>query len=191
MQNRNKIEYQGWILEKVSDPTILQDFECGDDDLNDYYRNDSENHRKQFLTQTYCFHRIDHSWEDSLAFVDICNDSLKIENLPQDLMSSIPEGKSYPFYPAIKVTRLGVSAEAKGQGIGTKLLNAVKHLFITDNRTGCRFITVDAYNSEKVLNFYKEHNGFEELKFRSSRENRRTIPLVFDLARISIIEENN
>lgn len=190
MQNRNKIEYQGWVLEKVPDSSILQDFECGDEDLNDYYRNDSENHRKQLLTQTYCFYRADLSWEDSLAFVDICNDSLRIKDLPPELMAAVPEGKSYPFYPAIKVTRLGVSVEAKRQGIGTKLLNAVKYLFITDNRTGCRFITVDAYNSEKVLNFYKKHNGFEELKLHSSRENRRTIPLVFDLARISI-EDND
>lgn len=188
MQNRNKIEYQGWILEKVPNPSILQDFECGDDDLNDYYRNDSENHRKQLLTQTYCFHRADHSWEDSLAFVDICNDSLRIKDLPQKLFSTIPESKSYAFYPAIKVTRLGVSVEANRQGIGTKLLNAVKHLFVTDNRTGCRFITVDAYNSEKVLNFYKCRNDFEELKLHSNRESRRTIPLVFDLSRIEVVE---
>ena len=108
MSSRNRIEYQGWILEQVPEPSILQDFECGDDDLNDYYHNDSENHRKQLLTQTYCFHRKDHSWEDSLAFVDICNDSLRIKDLPPDLFTTIPGSKAYPFYPAIKVTRLGV-----------------------------------------------------------------------------------
>lgn len=38
--------------------------------------------------------------------------------------------------------------------IGTNLINIVKKIFVTENRTGGRFITVDAYNTQHVLDFY-------------------------------------
>jgi hypothetical protein len=31
------------------------------------------------------------------------------------------------------------------------------------NKTGCRFLIVDAYNETDVIRFYKEHNNFEFL----------------------------
>jgi GNAT superfamily N-acetyltransferase len=63
-------------------------------------------------------------------------------------------------YPAVLIGRLGVSTKFKKQGIGTELLDFIKLWFIDENnKTGCRFIVVDAYNDECVLNFYKK-NGF-------------------------------
>lgn len=41
--------------------------------------------------------------------------------------------------------------------IGSHTLNMIKKLFVTENRTGCRFITVDAYNNEEVLQFYQKN----------------------------------
>ena len=43
--------------------------------------------------------------------------------------------------------------------IKTKLMSFIKDWFRhEDNKTGCRFIVVDAYNEEKVLRYY-ERNG--------------------------------
>jgi hypothetical protein len=39
-------------------------------------------------------------------------------------------------------------------------MNMIKELFLINNRTGCRFITVDAYNNPDTLKFYKK-NGFD------------------------------
>lgn len=36
------------------------------------------------------------------------------------------------------------------------------YCWITDNKTGCRFLVVDAYNTSRTLNFY-ERNGFKFL----------------------------
>ena len=60
-------------------------------------------------------------------------------------------------YPAVKLCRLGVAADAKGQQIGTTLLNIIKSMFVIENRTGYRFLTVDAYLN--AVPFY-EKNGF-------------------------------
>lgn len=61
----------------------------------------------------------------------------------------------------MKVCRLGVSQSVKGQGIGSVLLDFIKSYFVVDNKTGCRFITVDAYID--AVPFY-EYNEFQHLK---------------------------
>ena len=48
-------------------------------------------------------------------------------------------------YPAAKICRLAINQELKGQHIGQFLINFIKSFFLADNKTGCRFLTVDAY----------------------------------------------
>jgi ribosomal protein S18 acetylase RimI-like enzyme len=84
-------------------------------------------------------------------------------------------------FPAVKIGRLGVSFQYQRQGIGTHLLNLTCKMFLKDNRTGCRFVTVDAYNSESVLDFYKRY-GFDFLTQQD--EERKTRAMFIDLARM-------
>ncbi|VAW70858.1 hypothetical protein MNBD_GAMMA10-395, partial [hydrothermal vent metagenome] len=48
----------------------------------------------------------------------------------------------------------------------------------TDNKTGCRFIVVDAYNKPEVIRFYKR-NGFDFLHNGDKKEDTRI--MIFDL----------
>ena len=48
-----------------------------------------------------------------------------------------------------------------GEVIGSILLDFIKSYFIEDNKTGCRFITVDAYYN--AIQFY-QNNDFQYLK---------------------------
>ena len=48
--DRNKIIDDTWVLEKVNDYPICDSFECGDDDLNDYFHNDVKLHKNELLT---------------------------------------------------------------------------------------------------------------------------------------------
>jgi len=66
--------------------------------------------------------------------------------------------KRLKSYPAVKICRLGT--ELSVRGLGTSLLNMIKSLFLDDNKTGCRFITVDAYAA--AVPFYLK-NGFAPL----------------------------
>jgi GNAT superfamily N-acetyltransferase len=79
----------------------------------------------------------------------------------------------------MKIGRLGVSNNFKGQGIGTIILDYIKELFITNNRTGCRFITVDAYGAS--LTFY-ERNGFGYLTSKDKGMDTRL--MYFDLMKL-------
>ncbi len=81
-------------------------------------------------------------------------------------------------------------------GIGSEMMDFIKDWFSDDdNKTGCRFLIVDAYNKEPVLNYYK-HNGFsflfstEEQEIEHSRmsdigEKLRTRLMFFDLINVS------
>lgn len=61
------------------------------------------------------------------------------------------------------IGRIGVNVEFQGLHIGSQLLDFVKAWFChKDNKTGCRFIVVDAYNKPRVLSYY-ENNGFKFL----------------------------
>jgi GNAT superfamily N-acetyltransferase len=65
-------------------------------------------------------------------------------------------------FPAVLIGRLGTSKDFAGQGYGTAIMDFIKVLFRTNNRTGCRFLIVDALNRPDTLHYY-EKNGFRYL----------------------------
>lgn len=197
---RNRYDYLGWVLEKVPTLPFDPDFRCGDEDLQQYFNRDSVLYQKELLTQSYRFYQEDLP-EITAARVDFCNDALLREEMGSGVKGKINNNKRFlKSFPAIKITRLGVQEKLHRMGVGSKLLNIVKLLFLTDNRTGCRFLTVDAY--EDAVPFYTR-NGFRpllvkreiaNLKKEQDREialslethkddppRKRTIPLLFDL----------
>ncbi|MCD8184166.1 MAG: GNAT family N-acetyltransferase [Bacteroides sp.] len=68
----------------------------------------------------------------------------------------------------------------KGKAIGSFLLDFVKSYFIEDNKTGCRFVTVDAYAN--AVPFYLK-NGFTPLTDNDQDDPTRL--LYFDLGDIA------
>jgi GNAT superfamily N-acetyltransferase len=95
-------------------------------------------------------------------------------------------------YPAVKVGRLGVNQKFDGSGVGSQPMSFIKAWFSTDNKTGCRFLLVDAYNEAKVLNYY-QRNGFnflldQEDEIQKDKEGNprplRTRLMFFDLIRL-------
>ena len=71
--------------------------------------------------------------------------------------------KSIKRFPGVLLGRLGTNSNFLGHGYGTAVMNFIKSMFTTNNRTGCRFIIVDALNNERTIRYYKEHNGFQFL----------------------------
>lgn len=69
------------------------------------------------------------------------------------------------------VGQLAVSDGYMGQRIGDEILDAIKSWFIEPlNKTGCRYIVVDALNNPKIFDFY-QRNGFKFL-FSTEEEER-------------------
>ena len=104
-----------------------------------------------------------------MAFFTVSNDSVKTTFIPKPAKNKvqrrIPNQKHLRTYPAVLLGRLGVNRKYQGTDffVGQQVINYVKSWFIEeDNKTGCRFLVVDAYNELKVLNFYTR-NGFKYL----------------------------
>ena len=171
--DRNTVVDGDWVLTKIEDDNIYHSFDCGDSDLNEYFQKDIFFHKQELLTQSYYVY-VRPLDDIPLALLDFCNDALHLERYQKNIR--------YTSLPAVKLTRFGVCASEQGKNIGTHVLNMVKEFFVKDNRTGCRFITVDAYNRPRVIKFY-EKNGFKPVTVKD--KDRRTRSLYFDLKRLS------
>ena len=93
--------------------------------------------------------------------------SIRADLLPNSrrnrLNRNIPNEKRRPQYPAVLVGQLAVSDGYMGQRVGDETLDAIKSWFIEPlNKTGCRYIVVDALNNPKIFDFY-QRNGFKFL----------------------------
>jgi GNAT superfamily N-acetyltransferase len=131
------------------------------------------------IAETYSFgYASDDGDVFPLAFISLSNDAIKREDLPKQTLKAIPRSLRYGALPEVKIGRLGVRKEFQNMNVGTALVNWVKQLFTTDNRTGCRFLTVDAYNDDPTLNFYKK-NAFDFYQDEDAEEDTRI--MFFDL----------
>lgn len=159
----------------------IKPFNCGDADLNDFLFNDARNYLKELFTVTYILENS----EETIAFFSLLNDRISINDTDSERFWKKQFNKSIPFnkrrssYPAVKIGRLGVNQHFKNQHIGTAIIDYIKQLFIINNRTGCRFITVDAY--KESVNFYSK-NDFKFLTTQDAGEDTRL--MYFDLKRV-------
>ncbi|MDD6048332.1 MAG: GNAT family N-acetyltransferase [Methanobrevibacter ruminantium] len=158
--DENKFEI---ILANYDDLKNLN-FDCGDEDLNEFLLEDSfENLSENLCAIFLCAYE-----EEIIAFFSLSADSIKINDpLP------IP----YKYYPAVKIGRLGVKKEYHNNGVGSFLLKWIYGYCKDINGIGVRFISVDAYNLEKPLRFYKK-NKFTKLIKSKYKD---TVPMYKDL----------
>jgi hypothetical protein len=148
-------------------------FDCGVEDLNSFFDSDIEKYDRELIAKTFILTptgvRLSRS-NPPLAFIRFCNEAIRRDVVMSEMggtksqwkkiVSLIPHNKQYKALPAVKIARLGVQKNVKSRGVGTQLLNMTKLLFLTDNRTGCRFLTVDSYITEQAIHFY-EKNYFQ------------------------------
>ncbi len=176
---RNCLCEDGFCLRPVDDFSLFTGFSCGNDDLDEFLHEDAETHAHEFIARTYTLHAVDgEALSVPIAFASLLNDSVRVRS---GAKKGIPRICHYPNMPAVKIGRLGVRVELQGRHFGTVLLNILKRLFVTDNRTGCRFLVVDAYNDTKTISFYK-NNGFRFLYSLDAHSDTRI--LFYDLKRI-------
>ena len=163
------------LVRLTSDHNILP-FDCDDKDLNEFIFEDAKAYQSQLLAVTYLLE----SYNTTIAFFSIFNDKITLEDFDSKSLwkkLSVPYGKRKRSYPAVKLGRLAINVENQKQGIGKDILNYLKISFIDNNKTGCRFITVDAYS--KSFGFY-EKNGFEYITLKDAGEDTRL--MFFDLS---------
>ncbi|MDE6113278.1 MAG: N-acetyltransferase [Bacteroidales bacterium] len=160
------------------DEQILQHcdrFDCGVDDLNDFFSNDALAYEKDLMGKTYCW--LDNRNDTKIvAMVTLANASIQtshLQNNPKRLLhKNIAHCKQGRTYPAVLIGRLGVNSAFQGPAfrIGAQIMDFIKDWFSSaDNKTGCRFVLVDAINNDHTRSYY-ERNGFKPLFPRVSDE---------------------
>jgi len=164
-------------LHKLEDYNQIKSFECEDSDLNDFIFEDTLNYHKQLMGVTYLI--VDEKKDNIVAYT-LFNDKItRYENersIWNRLSKSLPNSKRRKHYPAVKIGRLAVDKNYSNYGLGSGILTFLKILFTSGNRTGCRFITIDAYRT--ALPFY-EKNGFAYMTEKDNKDDTRL--MFFDL----------
>lgn len=157
----------------------LEKFNCDNSDLNEFFQADAINYSKNLLGNTYVF-SLDTDKNTVVCMFTVSNDSIKANDLPNNrkkkISKQIPYVKQRKSYPAVLIGRLGVDINFAGSGVGTQLMDFIKAWFIDPlNKTGCRFLIVDAYNTKKSINYYIK-NEFEFL-FSTEQQEKKYIGL--------------
>lgn len=154
-------------LIRLSQDTVIKPFDSGDCDLNDFLFNDAKLYLRQLLAVTYILEDA----KNTIMFYSLSNDVLLLsEAKSKSYFKKITSQLSLNFqkrtlksYPAVKIGRLATNVNYQSNGYGGDLVKYLKRIFTTDNRTGCVFITVDAYNNVRAIEFYKR-SGFKFMK---------------------------
>lgn len=170
-------------IKKLKNNDKIESFDCGDADLNNFILNQSLFFSSEKLAVSYALESVEN--KDVLAFFSLSNDKISIDDFDNKnqynrFSRRFNNRKRLKSYPAVKIGRLGVSNTMKGKRIGSAILNYIKSYFVQDNKSGCRFLTVDAYSD--AIPFY-EKNGFVPLNDADINEMTRL--LYFDLNDVS------
>jgi len=86
------------VLSKMTNSLLKEcnPFDCGDDDLNDFFRNDSENYNRQLLGRSYCW-RLSQQLDTIVCAFTLANSSMDVKHLPgsrkKKVIAEIPREK--------------------------------------------------------------------------------------------------
>lgn len=135
----------------------LLPFDCGNQDINDFLNDDAFDYQDGLLAVTYL--AVDKSHNSIISYFCLLND--KLAYLPGEdkkawnrLNRRVNNHKRMKSYPAVKIGRLGTQTSHRGHGVARDIIDYIKLLFVSNNRTGCRFITVDAHHD--AVGFYEK-----------------------------------
>ena len=171
---------------RLYDESVIKEchpFDCGHKDLNEFFAHDAILYSEELLGKSYCF-TLDNDPSVIVCAFTVSNDSIKTTNLPnarkKKVIKEIPHEKRMRSYPAVLIGRLGVNInfrdiEGEEKRTGEQLMDFIKAWFIdSSNKTGCRFVVVDAYNEPGPLRYY-EKNGFVFLFSSEDQEKEFTV----------------
>ncbi len=158
----------------------LKPFKSKDEDLNNFLLEDAQKYLFDLMAVTYLLEDV--SNEKTVAYFSLLNDKITFDpeqrSIWNRLSRRIANAKRRKHYPAVKIGRLAISETYAGQGLGRDIIRLIKYMFTHGNRTGCRFITVDAY--QDAIGFYQKC-GFDFISEKDAQHITRS--MYYDLKR--------
>ena len=187
-------------FENLTEDHDLSEFDCGDDDLNDFLKNDALKQQKSRLNVTKLI-----LYEGKIiGYVSLLTDTLVLKNIQDEkiqlnIKNQLKIKSKNKNISAVKIGRLTLDEKYSGKGLGSHILrNILTNLkIISEKEIGFRFIIVEGY--AKAFNFYVVKNGFEYLKkdykniknidFISKRDPTKRFYLYFDLEKFKSMKK--
>ena len=183
-----------YYFETLTAEHDLSDFDCGDEDLNDFIKHDALPQQNEKLNVT----KLVMCDEHIIGYTSLLTDKLQLRNIKDEkLRLRIKEKLGITSknreISAVKIGRFAIDKRYSGKGLGTHILNNILANLkeISKKQIGFRFIIVEGY--AKAFNFYVVKNGFESLEkdekkvknidFISKRDPTKRFILYFDLNR--------
>ena len=165
-------------IEKLSEDNLkfTEGFDCGDDDLNEFLKEDAFHYQKGKIAVTYlCFYM-----NVLVGYYSLSNDAIEIKGKAKKILDKLK--KRQRTYPTIKIGRLGIDNKFQRKRIGTMLIDVVVGTaLVHSNNVGCRYINVDAYNQPDAIAFYN-NNNFRMIKSKIKED--KTVLMYRDLIEI-------
>lgn len=186
---------ENYYFENLTEKHDLSNFDCGDEDLNEFLKEDALSQQSSRLNVT----KLIMYKGNIIGYFSLLTDTLVLKNINDDKLKLKIKGQlgvksKNRNVSAVKIGRLALDKKYSGEGLGTHILrNIIKNLKnISKKDIGFRFIIVEGY--AKAFNFYVVKNGFEHLDkdyetiknidFISKRDPRKRFYLYFDLEKI-------
>jgi len=174
----SKIDAEELRIEKLRKEHDISGFQCYERELVQFLQEDAlEQYDKKLSVTFLCFLE---ETNELVGYISLRNDRI-------DLIGNLKyyfhqKGVNYKSLPALKIGKLAVDNGFLRKGIGTLLVafayEKAKH--ISEQLSGCRFLTVDAKRnidaSKDSINFY------EKLSFKTLKERKQgSTPMYLDL----------
>ena len=110
-------------IRRLDDDEPLPEFDCGDTDLNEFFRDDAKPHANQLLAVTYLV------LNEGLVvgYFSVSNDAIRLEDVPKSafkrLLRKIPRSKHYKSIPTVKVGRFAICNTTQRSNTGSDLMS--------------------------------------------------------------------
>jgi len=165
----NETQYEVARLDKEQLKNRI--FDSEDENLNDFIFNESLDYCKENLAVVYLVYQ----GHTVLGYFSLSSDSVKVNNKLDIKLK---------YYPSLKIGRLAVDKKFKGKGIWSWIIKWVAG-YVQEIRTqhGIRYLSVDAYNREQIINFYENNNFI--IYHKKRKKNQINIPTYLDINYIS------
>ncbi len=153
-------------LLKEEDFTSIHSFKCGVEEIDDFFHTEVRLCAKyHYLFPYKCVLR---STGEIVGLFTLANDVVLLEY--EDKIEYLDYRHEYSdiflrhtSYPAINIGHLAVKYDLQSRGIGQLIVNFVAASFANQTISGCQFVTVDALNVPRTIDFYQLKLGFEFL----------------------------
>jgi len=110
-------------------------FNCGDDDMDEFFRQDALDYTQFLMGKSYCF-RLKDDVQTIVACFTVSNDSIRIYDLPSSRRNAMwkitRREKMLTRYPGVLIGRLAVATQFSGKGIGSEVLRFIRMWFLDE-----------------------------------------------------------